>query len=187
MLVASYLLLNGIFPLPASKLVNISDHRWFTLVGSIATLERVYPDSQTAKSLIFVLRMLPNILFSSFGGALADSMDRKHIMVILDFMGMFTVWLYFLPIVEDKSTEIHPEKRTMLVVLLYIAIFVQSTISALYEPARKSIAPMMVPEGNYLKKATTLAGIVWSSMTAIGSLLGGVIVSRLGLSACFSK
>ena len=131
--------------------------------------------------------MLPNILFSSIGGALADSMDRKYIMVILDFMGMCTVWLYFLPIVEDKSDELHPKKRTFLVVLLYIAIFVQSTISALYEPARKSIAPMMVPEGNYLKKATTLAGVVWASMTAIGSLLGGIIVSRLGLSACFSE
>lgn len=158
---------------------------WFTLVASISVLQKVYPDSQTAMSGLFLLRLLPNILFSSIGGVLADSMDRRHIMITLDLIGMCTVWLYFLPIIED-SNILRTEKSPFLLMLLYFAIFVQATISALYEPARKSIAPMMVPEGNYLKKATTLAGIVWSCMTAVGSLLGGITVSKFGLSTCFT-
>ncbi len=36
-----------------------------------------------------------------------------------------------------------------------------------------------------MKKATTLAGLAWSMMTAIGSGAGGYFVSQIGVNACF--
>ncbi len=36
-----------------------------------------------------------------------------------------------------------------------------------------------------MKKATTLAGLAWSMMTAIGSGAGGYMVSQIGVNACF--
>eukprot|EP00553_Chaetoceros_curvisetus_P002222 CAMPEP_0204629754 /NCGR_PEP_ID=MMETSP0717-20131115/18851_1 /ASSEMBLY_ACC=CAM_ASM_000666 /TAXON_ID=230516 /ORGANISM="Chaetoceros curvisetus" /LENGTH=57 /DNA_ID=CAMNT_0051646783 /DNA_START=1 /DNA_END=170 /DNA_ORIENTATION=- len=52
----------------------------------------------------------------------------------------------------------------------------QASIAALYEPCRTSIIPLMVTEDEPMKKATTLAGLAWSMMTAIGSGAGGYMV-----------
>ena len=43
----------------------------------------------------------------------------------------------------------------------------------------------MVTGDEPMKKATTLAGLAWSLMAAIGSGSGGYYVSMIGLNACF--
>lgn len=69
--------------------------------------------------------------------------------------------------------------------VIYAVTLLQASIAALYEPCRASIVVLMVGEGEYMKKATTLTGLSWSAMAAIGSGFGGYAVSKIGINACF--
>jgi hypothetical protein len=71
--------------------------------------------------------------------------------------------------------------------LIYLSTFLQQSCAGLYEPCRSAIVPQLVREGPYLQKATTLSGIAWSTMAAVGSSLGGLLVASLGVSTCFGK
>lgn len=69
--------------------------------------------------------------------------------------------------------------------LIYACTLFQASIFALYEPCRVSLVTLIVEDGEYIKKATTLMGLAWSAMAAIGSGLGGVMVAIIGINACF--
>jgi len=147
---------------------------WLTLVASIVCLKTISPDSQTALATLFILRLLPSVFASTLGGVIADIFDRRHGMIFLDISGAFVVMLYVPVVAYGKSLP-----------MLYTVVFLQALIAALYEPIRQAILPMIVPEQDYLKKATTLTGIAWSTIAAIGSLSGGIIVSCMGPYVCF--
>jgi MFS family permease len=105
------------------------------------------------------------------GGILADSRDRKKIMVTLDVVGAIVAF-GFLAI--DHS-----------VALLYFLTVCQSTVAGMYEPSRSAILPQLV-ESEYLEKANEVCAIVWSLTTAVATSFGGFIVARYGVSACFA-
>jgi hypothetical protein len=58
---------------------------------------------------------------------------------------------------------------------------------SIFTPPEKAIIPLMVPQEEYLKKATTLAGLSWSFFAAVGSSLGGLVLTLFGFQACFCK
>ena len=145
-------------------------------MASIVCLKTISPDSQTALATLFILRLLPSVFASTLGGVIADIFDRRHGMIFLDISGAFVVMLYVPVVAYGKSLP-----------MLYTVVFLQALIAALYEPVRQAILPMIVPEQDYLKKATTLTGIAWSTIAAIGSLSGGIIVSCMGPYVCFGK
>eukprot|EP00581_Thalassiosira_minuscula_P014752 CAMPEP_0183721264 /NCGR_PEP_ID=MMETSP0737-20130205/13593_1 /TAXON_ID=385413 /ORGANISM="Thalassiosira miniscula, Strain CCMP1093" /LENGTH=530 /DNA_ID=CAMNT_0025951243 /DNA_START=101 /DNA_END=1693 /DNA_ORIENTATION=+ len=150
---------------------------WFTYVASIATIERIHQShnttSRTSISILVSLRLLPNALLTSVGGVLADSYDRRVILMILDCLGSLVAWL-FLWAYQMKS-----------ITALYVATVLQMAIAAIYEPNRSSIVTMLVSDEEGLKKAVTLSGLAWSCMTAFGSSMGGFGVEALGIPMCF--
>ena len=99
--------------------------------------------------------------------------DRRTTMIILDFFGAIV------PILNLLASYFKSIK------MIYVTTFLQASISALYEPCRTSIVPLMVTDDEYMKKATTLAGLAWSVMASVGSGAGGYMVGRYGVNACF--
>lgn len=150
---------------------------WFNYVACIAAIEEILgprsESSMTAVSLLVIIRLLPYVLFSSVGGVLADSKDRRKCMIILDCLGSMVVLLY-LAACRIKSIP-----------LIYLIAFVQESIAALYEPNNTAIVPLLVKNEDFLKKAMTLSNLAWSLMAAVGASLGGFAVSVLGFEACF--
>lgn len=71
--------------------------------------------------------------------------------------------------------------------IIYIVLLLQGIVAALYEPCRSAILPLMVPDQEMQKKATTLTGLAWSSMGALGSGLGGYMVAIVGVQGCFGE
>lgn len=135
-------------------------------------LEQDVTASRVSISILVILRLLPSIVIGPVGGVLADRYDRKLVMVSLDVLGavialfyLISFWLQSIPI-------------------LYICTVLQQCVTGLYEPSRSAIVPMLVSE-TYLPKATTLTVLVWSTMTAIGAFLSGMVVDTLGIPACF--
>src|SRR5262249_45235359 len=60
-----------------------------------------------------------------------------------------------------------------------------SALASVFEPARAALVPRLVGP-HELVAATTLSSITWSVMLAAGGLLGGSVLSRIGLRAAFA-
>lgn len=121
-------------------------------------------------SMMVVARLVSNMTFSFAGGVLADTQDRKQVMLVLDLMGAVVALGYL----HARSS----------IAVLYLCAILQSGLSGLYEPSRAAILPLLVgPE--YLEKANELTGIFWSLSAALGSSLGGFVVGHYGATACF--
>ncbi|KAL7522845.1 hypothetical protein ACHAWX_007563 [Stephanocyclus meneghinianus] len=151
--------------------------RWFSYVASIAAIEQIHSSNQTVSrtsiSILVALRLLPNALFSNIGGVLADSYDRRNIMLILDILGAF-IACFFLLAYQFKSIP-----------ALYAATFCQMTVAAIYEPCRSALVPMLITNEGYLKKALTLTGLTWSVMASVGASTGGLATESFGIDTCF--
>lgn len=150
---------------------------YLTYISSIALTEELLKlsgtTSRTTISSLVVVRLLPNVLLSPFGGLLADGRDRRTSMIILDLLGAISPLLFLLAL-HFQSIPV-----------IFIVTFIQQCIAGLYEPCRSAIISLLVTEENHLKKATTLAGLAWSIFTAVGSSLGGFVLTWLGFKACF--
>lgn len=151
---------------------------WLTYIASIDFIETVRASNQestsrTALSILILVRLLPNVLLSVLGGTLADSVDRRHAMIALDISGALCAVLFILAYQWQS------------IPWLYIASCVQQCIAGLYAPSHSAIVPQLVQSDAQLKKATTLEGLTWSVMQALGAAASGWIVGALGIRMCF--
>lgn len=148
---------------------------WFSYIASITLIEELQGEklSRTAISLLVIARLMPNVVFSPAGGALADSRDRRESMIALELIGACVALLYLL---ADYTKSIKA---------IYIVTFLQQIVAAIFEPCRSAMVPLLVTEEEYLKKATTLTGLAWSLMAAFGAGLGGFAVAAFGIKYCF--
>jgi len=146
---------------------------WFVRIAALVSVQRLAPGSATALSLIVMCRTIPELLVAPLGGILADTFDRKALMVKLDILAAISVFSFIYAL---KSSN---------VLLLYAATVVRSTISASYMPITMSIVPMLVSNPEDLKRASTLNGMVWSGMLVVGGVLAGGVSARFGLEACY--
>lgn len=148
---------------------NLGD--WFNLLAS-AQLIASLTASGTAVSLLFLARFLPVFLATPFAGVLADRVNRRTILVVTDLLRAVTV-LGFL-FIRDPSQ----------IWLFYLLTAIQFTLSALYNPAHSAIIANVV-QPDELVVANTLDGFTWSTMLALGALLGGVVAALFGVQVAF--
>jgi MFS family permease len=152
---------------------------WLTYIASIDFIENHLENSSTTSrtsiSILVLVRLLPNVLLSCFGGTLADAYDRRELMIALDICGAICAMFFLLAYQLDS------------VLLIYVATLLQQCVAGLYQPSHSAIIPTMVRNDKELKKATTLDGLTWSGMQAFGAAASGFIVAALGSRACFCK
>ncbi len=144
---------------------------WFNLIAS-ATIITEISNSGVAISYLFLARFLPLFVFSPLAGVIADRYDRKKILVFTDVLRAFTV-LGFLAVAA-----------TGYIWLLYLLTVIQFALSALFTPARTALLANVVAEKD-LVTANALDSFTWSTMLAVGALLGGVVASLFGANAAF--
>lgn len=148
---------------------------WFVRIASLLAIERLAPESATALSGVIIAKTIPQVMVSQIGGSLADVMDRRVLLIILDTTGAIST-LGFLVAISQRNLH-----------LFYVCTALRSSIHALYEPVTKAILPMLVPEAIELKRAMTLNGMVWSSMLVVGGVLAGGLSATMGVEACYGE
>ena len=144
---------------------------WFTLIASAALITEL-TNSGVAISYLFLARFLPLFLFSPLAGVLADRYDRKKIMVVTDMLRAVIVWGFLLVGVTGQ------------VWLFYLLTVAQFALSSLFTPARTAVLAMIVPEKD-LVTANALDSFTWSTMLALGALLGGAVAAIFGDQTAF--
>lgn len=124
---------------------------------------------------------IPSILLSPIGGIVADRVNKRNIMVILDFFTAGVI-LTFLVLMDSVN----------LVVLLTAALMLLYGIAGAYQPSVQASIPVLTDEEHFMA-ANSVINIVSSFAGLTGPVLGGVLYSAFGLkpvlwvcTACFT-
>lgn len=145
---------------------------WFVHVSNIIAVGLLLPKSSTALSILLATKLIPNILFPSLGGAIADCYDRRKAMMTLDLLGALVTSGHVLAIQKNS------------IFLLYAISFLRASLAAMYEPVTRSIVPLMVPLQD-LKKCAVLNASAWSLMIVFGGTIAGYSTSLFGIKFCY--
>ena len=123
---------------------------------------------------------LPMVFFSLFGGVLADRVNKRNIMVFLDFGTAGLILAFYL---------LHG--RVPLVPLMIVCLMLLYGISGAYQPSVQASIPVLVaPER--ITQANAVINMVSTSASLVGPVLGGVLFGSWGIvpilllsAACF--
>jgi len=111
----------------------------------------------------------PMLIFGTFGGVIADRVDRKRIIQVGQIGMVANAALI--------SAAIHTD--TITIWYLFIASIFQGTLFAFLMPARQSIIPAIVGE-NLMANALALNGMGMSLMTLGAPAIAGIIYAWAG-------
>src|SRR6185312_7272654 len=125
-------------------------------------------------SLVQVATSLPMFLFALPAGALADIIDKRRFLIVVEF-GIMVVSASF-------ATMVTLDLVTPVTLLLFM--FVIGAGSALTAPAWQSIVPTLVPKPD-LPAAVTANSVGINISRAVGPALSGIIAAGLGIAAPF--
>lgn len=133
----------------------------------------LYLLNQTGSSKLFgtvsAVSFIPMLILYPIGGILADRLNKRNIMVILDFFtaGLILTFSIFL-------------SRVNLVYLMGSTLFLLYAIQGIYQPAVKASIPALVDK-EYMVRANSLVDVVDSVASVAGPVLGGILYSIFGL------
>lgn len=119
--------------------------------------------------IVLAISIIPVILLSPIAGILADRVNRRTIMVALDFATAFFIMLFGLTLTDNNIV--------MLISTLMICL---SAIQSFYEPAVQSSLPVLASSDNLLK-ANAIVNQVESLSGFLGPVLGGLLYGILGI------
>ena len=130
------LALNGSFSaLWAGQVISLFGAR----VNQIALGAFVYEltDSPFAVALSFFMATVPNLVFSPIAGAFVDRWDQKQVLVVSDILRAALVLLVPVAVLTN-------------IWLAYPLVFLITTVSIFFRPARVAILPRLVPRKDLL-------------------------------------
>jgi predicted MFS family arabinose efflux permease len=146
---------------------------WMYSAASAWLMTTLEP-SPLAVSLVQVATSLPTFLFALLAGALADIVDKRRLLIVVESfilissMALATlVWLHL----------ITPGR------LLFLTFLIE-TGAALSAPAWQAIVPQLVPRQD-LPEAVAANSVGVNISRAVGPALGGVMTVALGIAAPF--
>lgn len=139
---------------------------------SIAINWHLYELTHSALALggLGLARLIPIIIFSLFGGVVADTHNRRHVMLVTQSIMMTTAFVL--------------GTVTLLGIVnawwIYAVGAVNAGAAAFDLPARQSLTPNLVPRED-LTNAITLGSIVFQVATVLGPGIAGVLIGRYGV------
>jgi len=130
--------------------------------------------SSTALGVVIGLQTLPVLLLGPYGGVIADRVDKRRLMIILQSaMGVQALILGVLTV----TGEVQYWQIGVLAALLGLN-------NAFENPARQSFMLEMVgPE--HLRNAVSLNSVMANTARVVGPAIAGVLIATVGIGICF--
>lgn len=133
----------------------------------------LYLLNQTGSSALYGTVMacafIPSILLSPVGGIVADRVNKRNVMVILDFFTAALI-LTFCLLMDGVN----------LVVLLTATLMVLYGIAGAYQPSVQAAIPALVGT-DHIMEANSIVNTISSFAALLGPVLGGIVYSAYGL------
>ena len=147
-----------------------------TQMQVVAVAWQVYllTHSAIALGLIGLMQALPRLLFSLVGGVLADVLDRRKMLMIVNLaMMIFSAILALCTNVQMVNS-----------VIIYVLILLSAAASSFEFPTRLAIIPNLVPR-EQMADAITLNSVMVYLTAIIGPTAGGFALVWLGVATTY--
>lgn len=118
---------------------------------------------------VMACAFIPSILLSPVGGIAADRVNKRNVMVILDFFTAAVI-LGFLLLIT----------RVNLIILITTALMLLYGIAGAYQPSVQASIPALVEQNNFMA-ANSIINTISSFAALIGPVIGGLLYSTYGL------
>jgi MFS family permease len=147
-----------------------------TQVTAVAVPIQVYAQTHSGAAVGFVglAGLLPLIVFGLYGGAIADAVDRRQL-VILTTLGQTALSALLL---GQAVAGLHSTA------LLYGVVAVQAGLFSMDSPARSAFTPRLLPV-HLLPAANALKQVEFNIGVTVGPLLAGAIVAGPGYATAY--
>ena len=126
--------------------------------------------SALSTGVTFMAMVMPSVLFGSIAGVFVDRWNRKRTMIVADVLRACVLLLLLL---------VHSPQQVWLV---YVAAFLESTISQFFGPAKNAVVPLLVGK-EHLMEANSLNAAGDNAARLVGPSLGGALLGLIGLSS----
>jgi len=147
---------------------------WMQTVGAQWLLVN-QPHASILVSLVQTADMLPDVLLAYVGGVLADTFDRRWLLIIVQGCQVIIgLVLTILTIVGQMPPA-----------LLLTLTFLLGAGSAFSTPAYQALIPDLVPRPQ-LQSASALGSINVNLARAVGPAIAGLLITRAGVGAVFA-
>jgi predicted MFS family arabinose efflux permease len=121
-----------------------------------------------------LVRGAPILALALFGGALADRIDRKRLLMFTQCAQVVTSLLLGVLVASGAIQFWH----------IYVLGFLNSTLSAFDAPARNSFYPSLIPREDF-QNAVTLSSVIFRLSTMLGPAIAGVLIATVGPASPF--
>lgn len=112
---------------------------------------------------------IPMVIFSLFGGVIADRVNKRNIMVTLDFCTAALIIIFGILL-----------GRLPLVPLMTAVLMILYGISGAYQPSVQASIPLLA-EGENLMKGNAAINMVSTLSSLLGPVIGGVLYGSFGI------
>lgn len=126
-------------------------------------------DSSSLFGAVTACSFIPVVIFSLFGGVIADRKNKRNIMVVLDFTTAAIILLFCFAI-----------GRLSLVPLMIVVLMLLYGISGIYQPAVQASIPL-ITERERLMQGNAVINMVSTLAGLLGPVIGGVLFGAFGI------
>jgi MFS family permease len=144
---------------------------YVALPYQVATLT----DSYLAVGLIGLVEIAPLIIFGLYGGALADKIDRRILVIATEVGALLLVAVLLV-------NALLPEPRLW---VLYVIAVLLAANNGLQRPSLDAMTPRLVPH-DQLAAAGALNTIKWNLGSIVGPAIGGLLLSAGGAASAYA-
>lgn len=121
-----------------------------------------------------LVQLVPILVFALGGGAVADAVDRRRLLLLTQLgLAATSLALVLLALQPDPP-----------VVALYAVAFVAAGLGAIDQPARASAIPRLVPAYR-LTAAIALNQLVFNASAVVGPAVGGIVLATAGIATAY--
>ena len=147
------------------------------MVSYVAIPYQVYTltDSNFAVGAIGIVELVPLVVFGLYGGALADHVDRRRMLVVTGVAQALLVAVLMVNAFLD-------EPRLW---LIYVTGAALSAAESLHRPSKEALEPRTVPH-DQITAASALSSLGMQAGLLCGPALGGVLVATVGAGWCYA-
>ena len=126
-------------------------------------------DSSSLFGAVTACSFIPMVIFSLFGGIIADRKNKRNIMVALDFAAAAVILIFSFAL-----------GKVSLVPLMVAVLMILYGISGIYQPAVQASIPL-IAEKQFLMQGNAVINMVSTLAGLLGPIIGGVLFGAFGI------
>ena len=126
-------------------------------------------DSSSLFGAVTACSFIPMVIFSLFGGIIADRKNKRNIMVALDFTTATVILIFSFAL-----------GKVLLIPLMIAVLMILYGISGIYQPAVQASIPL-ITEKQFLMQGNAVINMVSTLAGLLGPIIGGVLFGAFGI------